>query len=166
MIKQILIIILVFGTVGCAAMSQPGGSLYRAGQERKLARAATLLEQGKTSAATELLAAVAAEPGVAGVTDEALFRLSLLHLVSGQEKNGMPQAQHDLERLKKEYSASSWAPLASNLIEFLASADDLRQQNRKLKELNLSLTKENKELRESIEKLKTLELELGRGNKR
>lgn len=166
MIKQILIIILAFGTGGCAAMSQPVGILYRSGQERKLARAVTLVEQGKLSAAAELLAAVSAEPGVAGVTDEALFRLSLLRLMAGPEKNGMPRAHHDLERLKKEYPASSWAPLASSLTEFLATTDDLRQQNRKLKELNLSLTKENRELRQSIEQLKNLELELGRGNKR
>lgn len=161
----ILITILALALTGCTTLNKPGGIFYRSGQEMKLARAVTLLEQGKTSAAADLLAAVCAEPGVAGVTDEALFRLSLLRLVSGQEKNGALKAHHELERLRKEYPASSWTPLASTLTEYLASSDDLRQQNRKLKELNLSLTKENQELHQSIEQLKNLELELGRGTK-
>lgn len=163
--KHILIITAALALSGCATLIRPGGAFYPSAQENKLDRAVTLLKQGKTSAAEGLLSAICAGPGVAGVTDEALFRLSLLQLGSGQEKNGVTQALHTLERLRKEYSNSPWAPMAASLIEFLASADDLRQQGRKLKELNLSLTKENKELRQSIDQLKTLELELGRGNK-
>ena len=151
---------------GCASLNQKGGIFHRYGQEKKLDKAVTLLKDGKISEATKLLTAICSESGVPGVTDEALFRLSLLRLESIQEKNGTLKAQHDLERLQKEYPSSSWTPLASSLSEFLSSADDVRQQDRKLKELNLSLTKENKELRESIEKLKNLELEMGRGTKR
>jgi len=166
MIKYTLIIILVLTMSGCASLNQKGGIIHQFGQERKLAKAVTLLKDRKTAEATALLTAICSENGVPGVTDEALFRLSLLRLGSIQEKNGVTQAQHDLERLKKEYPSSSWTPLASSLSEFLSSADDVRQQDRKLKDLNLSLTKENKELRESIEKLKNLELEMGRGTKR
>lgn len=180
MTKYILIIILAIAVSGCATLTKPGGVLYRPGQERKLAKAVMLLEQGETSAAGELLTTLSAEPGVARVTDEALFRLSLLRLASGQEKNGMARARQDLERLRKDYPASSWTPLAASLIELLSATDEVRQQERKLKELNLSLTKEqkelkelnlsltqeNKDLRESIEKLKSLELELGKGSKK
>lgn len=180
MIKYSLIIILVLAMSGCASLNLKGGIVHRFGQERKLANAVTLLKDGKLSEAAALLTAICSESGVPGVTDEALFRLSLLHIESIQEIDGTLQAQQDLERLQKEYPSSSWTPLASSLSDFLSSADDvrqqdryirqqnrdIRQQDRKLKELNLSLTKENKELRESIEKLKNLELEMGRGTKR
>ena len=165
MIKYTLII-LVLAMSGCASLSQKGGIIHQYGQERKLAKAVTLLKDGKISEATKLLTAICSESGVPGVTDEALLRLSLLRLGSIQEKNGIIKAQHNLDRLQEEYPSSSWTPLASSLSGFLESADDVRQQDRKLKELNLSLTKENKELRESIEKLKNLELEMGRGTKR
>jgi hypothetical protein len=189
--KSFLIIFLALEMSGCATLTKPGGVLYHSSQKVKLSRAVTLLEQGKTMAAAELLAAICADPGVPGVTDEALFRLSLLQLESNQEKNGTIKAQNNLERLQKEYPSSSWTPLASSLSEFLSTTDDVRQQNRKfeelnlsltkeqrvfkeqkrslakensdLKEQNLSLTKENLELRQGIEKLKALELELAKG---
>ncbi len=160
-----LIVLLALVLNGCASLNQQGGIVHSYGQEKKLARAVKLLADGKTSAAAELLTAICAETGVPGVTDEALVRLSLLRLGSAQEKNSTAQAQRDLERVRKEYPSSSWAPLASSLAQFLASADDMRLQERKLKESNLSLTKENKELRQSIEQLKNLELEMGRGTK-
>jgi len=174
--KHILIIILAFGMNGCATQPKLGGLSYRAAQEWKLSRADALLQEGNTSAAAQVLAQICTEPVVPGVTDEALFRLSLLHLGSGRESSSMVQTQNDLQRLAKKYTFSSWAPLASRLTEFLASAEDTLKSNSKLKNLNLSLThensrlkeqnlslvKENNELRKLIEKLKTLELELGR----
>ena len=111
------------------------------------------------------MAAISAEQGVPGVTDEALFRLSLLRLGSVQDKNVVFQTKHNLERLQKEYPASSWTPLASSLAEFIDSDDDVRLQARKLKDLNGALTKENRDLHTSIEKLKNLELEMGKGTR-
>ena len=151
--KLILITTTALALSGCATLEKPGGVLYRSGQEKKLTKAETLLKRGKTSAATKLLAEVCAGPGVPGVTDEALIRLSLLRLAAGQ------QARRDLERLTREYPASSWAPLAAILIEHLDAADEAREQNRKL-------SRDNKELRQSIEQLKSLELEMGKGNRR
>jgi hypothetical protein len=113
-----------------------------------------------------LLVAISNEPGVPGVTDQALFRLSLLSLKAGQEKHGTEQAGHYLERLQKEYPASAWVPLASPIKDLLAAMDNAQQQRKNAKELNLSLTKENRELRLSIEKLKNLELELGMEHRR
>lgn len=158
---RLLIMLVALALGGCATMAKPGSMLYQSAQEKKLTQAVALLEQGKTAAATELLSVLCDEPGVPRITDEALFRLSLLRLGAGQEKSALRQVHHDLERLKKEFPASSWAPLAAILNEYLISADDLQHQNRKLKEQNLSSTRENKELRQSIEKLKNLELELG-----
>ncbi len=163
--KYALIITMSLALSACAGVTQPGGLLYGHGQKNKLGRAVTLLEKGNTSAAAELLTAISAEQGVPGVTDEALFRLSLLRLGSVQGKNGHTQAERDLERLQKEYPASSWTPLASSLTKFLASDDDVRVQAKQLKELNGALTKENRDLRQSIEKLKNLELEMGTGTK-
>jgi hypothetical protein len=187
--KYILIIMLATLLGGCASRTRE--LYYRFGQERKLSRAVTLLEKGETATAAQALAAISAEPIAAGVTDEALFRLSLLQLGTTMESGDMAAIENDLGKLVKTYPASSWTPLASNLIEFFAATEDARkqdqklqklqtQENRKLKEhnlaltkeqralkaLNLSLTKENSDLREIIEKLKTLELDLGKGSKR
>jgi hypothetical protein len=166
MTRYILTLFAALTVSGCVTLTQPGGLLYRSVQEKKLERSVTLLEQGNRSAAEELMVAMCSEPGVPGVTDQALFRLSLLRLKAGQEKNGTEQAGHYLERLQKEYPASSWLPLAATLNELLASMDNMQQQRKNVKELNLSLTKENRELRQSIEKLKNLELELGKEHRR
>ncbi len=147
-------------------MSRPGGMLYSSSQEKKLARGVELMREGNTSAAIDLLAALAAEPGAPGITDEALFRLSLLHIGAGLQRSGILKAEHDLQRLKKEYPSSPWAIVAGDLTEFLASADSARQSNKRLKELNLSLTRDNREVRQSIDKLKKMDLELGKGSKR
>lgn len=162
MMVRLLFLILVLSFTGCASMAGRGGP-FPSGQEKKLARAVALLEQKKTSAAAELLTEVCAQPGVPGVTDEALFRLSLLHLGSGAERNAVARARQDLERLKKEYPASHWAPLAANLNATLAED---QAQIRKLKDLNTALARENKDLRQSIEQLRSLELELGKDSKR
>ena len=178
--KHILIIILAFGTSGCATQPKQGGLSYQAAQEWKLSQAEALLQEGNTSAAVQVLVQICADPVAPGVTDEALFRLSLLHLGSGRESSGIVQTRNDLELLAKTYTFSPWAPLASRLTDFLASTDEtlkynsklkklnlsLTHENSKLKELNLSLVKENYELRKRIERLKSLELELGRGAQR
>lgn len=153
--RYITIMLLAWAMGGCTTMVKPGGLLYGPTQENKLARATRLMEQGKSTAAAELLIAVCSETGVPGVTDEALFRLGLIRLAAGQTG----PAQHDMERVRKEYPHGPWAPMATSVSEFLSATEDLRQQGKKL-------TKENKELRQSIDQLKSLELELGRGGKR
>lgn len=166
MTRYILTLFAALAMSGCVTLTQPGGLLYRSVQEKKLDQTVKLLEQGNRSAAEKLLVAVCAEPGVPGVTDQALFRLSLLRLKAGQEKNSTEQAGHYLERLQREYPASSWLPHAATLNELLASMDNMQQQRKNVKETNLSLAKENRELRQSIEKLKNLELELGKEHRR
>jgi hypothetical protein len=145
-------------------------------QEKKLAMAIKLQNEGKLAAALKLLIALCAERRAPGVTDEALFRLSLLYLGNGQDidKGSLQLAQQTIERLRKEYPSSSWARMAATLAELLTTTTDLRRQNQNLKNQNQALSKENQalnrenqssaketqELRENIEKLKRLDLEL------
>jgi hypothetical protein len=145
--KYILIILLALATGGCATLTEPGGVFHQSALELKLSRAVTLLEQGKTSAAAELLTDICATSAVPGVTDEALFRLSLIRLGSVREMGGEEQAQNDLKLITKYYPSSAWAPLASGLTEFLASMEETRRQERNMKELNSSLSLENRDLK-------------------
>lgn len=186
--RHILVIILAFGMSGCAAWTKPGGFFYPYGQRAKLSQATTLLKQGDSSAAAGVLQDICAEPAVSGVTDEALFLLTILRLGSDMGSNRIAQAHYDLEQLVTDYPTSSWSPLASSLAGFLASVDErrqhedmliernlsLEQENKELKGIsitqtkelnavkdsNLSLTKENSRLREIIEKLKNEKLKL------
>lgn len=152
--KLALTIILVIGLSGCATLTKPGGPFYGTGQKNKLSGALTLLQQGKSADAAEVLTAICEEPGVPGVTDEALFRLSVLRLGSVMEANVVEQSKHDLERLEKEYPSSSWVPLASTLREFLASTNNKLLREKKLKDQNLSLSRENRDLKEENRGLK------------
>lgn len=157
---------------GCTPLQKPGGILYGQAQERKLAAAVQKLEQGDVKGATELLEALSSEPAVPGITDEALFRLSLLYLKPALEKEGVQTTQQALERLRREFPASPWTRQAAPLTELLTATADLQRNNRNLKTLNISLTRENKELgrenrelRQNIEKLKHLDLELEQKSK-
>ena len=168
-----MISVIALGLSGCATMQKPGSPFYGYAQEKKLASAVKLLEKGNALAATKLLTEIANGKGVPGVTDEALFRLSMLNIRPGTEPEGMAQTYKRLERLQKEYPSSSWARTAWPLMEFLETGEELRRQNRNLKNLNQSLTKENKELHQNIkeqnlnlERLKNLDLELEQKTKR
>jgi hypothetical protein len=173
--KFLPVMALALGLSACATpRTGDGGILYNYAQERKLAAAVELQKEGNLSSAIKSLAALCAEPGVPGVTDEALFRLSLLYLKNGLENDkGAPQmAQQSIERLRKEYPSSSWTGMAAPLVELLAATTELRRQNRTLKNQNQSLSRENQslsreaqELRQNIEKLKRLDLELEQRNK-
>lgn len=131
-------------------------------QERRLTSALEFLRTGKEQEARDLLELVLAAPPRNGVTDEALFRLSLLYLREEGGK-GPERTQELLERLQAEYPLSTWtyqgAPLASYLTG-VRTLKDRQREIRTLKELNLSLSRDNREMRQSIERLKSLDLEL------
>ncbi len=168
--KFLVIILCLAGLNACAAMhSLDGGLFYRQGQEKKLAAAIKLQNEGKISSAVEALIAVCEERGVPGVTDEALFRLTLLYLGSGLEsdKDSLQLAQQNIERLRKEYPSSSWTGMVAPVAQLLTSAAEQRRQNQSCKTQNQTLSRENQslaketqELRQNIEKLKRLDLEL------
>jgi hypothetical protein len=133
----------------------------------QLALARDLILTGKDDAARDLLQKITSERSVPGVTDEALFRHGLLTLKYENEANGYPQTRQVLERLIHDYPGSVWAVQAIPLNDLLVgrwmsevSLGKTRRLVKALKDSNLSLTRENKEMRLNIEKLKTLEQEL------
>jgi hypothetical protein len=175
--KLASVILFALGLNACATLNIGDNQyIFRHNQEKKLAAAVKLQKEGKLSAAVDSLRALCAERGVPGVTDEALFRLSMLYLIDGldNDKEFMQLAQHYNERLRKEYTYSSWAGMAAPVAELLSTTAELRRQmhntrnqnqtlsreNQSLSKENQSLAKETQELRQSIEKLKRLDLEL------
>lgn len=137
---------------GCAAgQKQDSSPFYRYSQGRKLASAVNRLGEGNASAAAAILTRICNEKGVAGVTDEALFRLSLLQLNPHNDRDAHT-ALRTLERLHREYPDSPWAVQSSSLEELLGRTRGLKEQNR--------------ELRQNIQKLKRLDLELEQKNRR
>ncbi|RII25203.1 MAG: hypothetical protein CXR31_15070 [Geobacter sp.] len=165
--KLALAAILALMTTGCAT-SQNSGFVFieHFSQQRKLSAAVSQIEKGNVVAAANTLAELSAERGVAGVTDEALFRLSLLQLKAAGDKDYL-QSQQTLERLHKEYPKSPWATQSAQLLDLVNAANEQRHQNRNLRASNQQLTKENqslakenKELRQTMEQLKHMDLQL------
>jgi hypothetical protein len=163
-IIALVLALLLAITGGCSMLrSKPlpeAGAVVE--QERRFAGALQYLMQGKEREAEQLLEQVVAGKALPGVTDEALFRLALLHLRDEGGK-GDAHAQTVLARLKKEYPRSIWTRQAAPLTAYLAGVGALRDSQRELKilrERSQSLIRDNKELRQSLERLKNLDLEL------
>jgi len=171
--RTFIIILLVAHLSGCAMIQKSMEShQVRSARQEKLEQALRQIDLGNTERAIADLKSIAAAPGVAGITDEALFRLGLLSVPSDLNREELSNAVAYLERLQKEYPVSIWATQASSLTDFLSviprriqATTELRRQIRTLKDLNLSLTRENKEMKLNIEKLKTLDLELEKKSK-
>jgi hypothetical protein len=158
----IFLALLLFSLSGCTTFKEMQSTVVnRYDASQKLSAALSELEHGRTAAATTILEALVAEPGIKGVTDEALFRLSILKLLT-EEKDGSMPSIHYLERLRRDYRDSDWAQQSKPLLDFLNSIAEIKKQNRNLKALNLSLTRENKELLQNIERLKNLDIQLER----
>ncbi len=133
----------------------------------QLARARELLQGGKDDAARELFQKIGVEKSLPGVTDEALFHQGLLSLKYESEAAGYPQSRQIMERLIRDYPGSVWAIQATTLNSILiehwqdeVALAKVRRQLKTLKESNVSLSRENKEMHLNIGKLKTLEQEL------
>lgn len=145
--------------------SQSGDGSARMGrgeQERFLAGALEYLRKGKENNARILLERLREAPPLEGVTDEALFRLALLGLRDDSGK-GVRQTQELLDRLIGEFPHSTWAFQAMPLAGYLSDAQSIRDKQRELKslrDLNLSLSRDNRELRQTLERLKNLDIEL------
>ena len=156
--RYLVIVILTWVTAGCATLAGPGGIFHKQSLELKLSKAVSLQKQGDSAAAADLLAEICADKPVQGVTDEALFRLSLLRLGRGE----VEQTVKDLKHLTSRYPASTWAMPAANLTLFLASVNDTPQpvvgmdeetstlelQRGVLNEMNLALNKRMNSLKE------------------
>ena len=158
----ILLCLLLFSLSGCTTFKEMRTTVVnRYDVSMKLSAALNELEQGRTTAAATILEALVAEPGVKGVTDEALFRLSLLKL-HNEDKDGAMPSIHYLERLRRDYRDSIWTQQSKPLLDLLHGIADIKKQNRNLKTVNSSLTKDNKELLLNIERLKNLDIQLER----
>ena len=154
--------LMILSLTGCSTLKEMQSSFEnRYEANLKLSSALQALEQGKSAAAISILEKLITEPGVNGVTDEALFRLSVLKLSYEDDDGTIPSVRY-LEQLQRDYRNSNWAQQAKPLLEFLKEFTALKKQNRNLKILNISLTKDNKDMHQSIERLKNLDMQLER----
>jgi hypothetical protein len=116
-------------------------------QERRFAGALEFLRAGREPEARDLLERVLEGPARSGVTDEALFRLALLTLREEGAK-GAQRSQELLDQLLADYPGSIWAHQSAPLAAYLEGVRSLRDRQREvktLKELNLSLSRDNRE---------------------
>lgn len=155
---------------GCAGIKKRTPPLPAAlsDQQRSLDEALEQLRTGQEQQARNLLEKVVEGAPSADVTDEALFRLALLSLREDGVK-GLQRSQALLERLADRYPASLWTKQSAPLLSHLTEARILRNRQRELKSLrqqNLSLSRDNREMRQSLEQLKQLDLELEQRIKR
>jgi hypothetical protein len=165
---------------------QPAVQVAPEHQELCFAGALQSLKAGKEQEAQTLLEEVITGKPLPGMTDEALFRLAVLHL-GDEDGNGDTQTHALLARLKKEYPDSNWTQQATPLITFMDEVDDLRKARevlnirwvqsqsqlreskhevKTLQERNLSLVRGNKELQNRLDRLKDLDLEIEQKNRR
>jgi hypothetical protein len=177
---RLLIILLVIctGLSGCATIQKDKS--YAEEQQIKLILAEMQLRNNQTPAAKMTLSEITSQLPVAGVTDQALFRLALLNLETGQQKIVTDKAGKDLVTLLNNFKSSSWRPHATTLIGLIDTYDstlkekaelektlkNLKSVNASLTKENLDLKKENLDLKQDMEKLKKLDLELETKKKR
>lgn len=168
---------------GCSLLRTAG---VAPGQD-KLAEAVRQLEKGNETAATKLLEDICTNSRpFEGITDEALFRLSLLQIRKYDDTETMHSIQKRLATLQSDYPESQWSRMSWPLTEYITRMESLRAELRSAKQKNSSLSKDNKELNSSnqqlqstvqnltrenreinqrIEKLKSLDLELEKKNR-
>ena len=164
--RHFVILTLACSLTGCAAFQAKKASLVNNyTQSGNLSEVRKLLAKGDREGAFKILTDICAAPPAEGVTDEALFRLTLLSLDHGGEKEGETLALQTLRRLEREYPKSPWKAQAAPLAELLTRTEELRRQNRNYRTHNQSLVKENKELLQSIDKLKRLDMDLEKRNR-
>ena len=180
-IKVLCAVVLLSCLCGCSFSSWKASTISLTGvaaapvevpvvsdQERRFAGALEFLRAGREQEARDLLEQVVDGPQRSGVSDEALFRLSLLYLRDEGSK-GAARAQEALERLRIDFPLSIWSHQSAPLAAYLTGIKALRDKQREvktLKEMNLSLSRDNREMRQSIERLKSLDLELEKKIKR
>jgi DNA repair exonuclease SbcCD ATPase subunit len=169
MLSLLLLAALGEGCSTIRADKQPSGVQASLGHvERSFAGALQSLKKGNEREAQTLLEEVIAGKPMPGMTDEAFFRLAVLHL-GDEDGDGDAQARALMARLQKEYPDSNWSRQATPLLAHLDEMDDLRKaqevlnarwvqsqsllresrhEAKNLKERNLSLVRDNKELSE------------------
>ena len=163
-----LLLFLIMMNSGCASIERGTPHFVISTEERNLEAGIRELRAGNEQSAHNLLEKVVDGESRSGVTDEALFRLALLSLKEEGGK-GLLRAQVLLEKLADKYPDSIWTRQSAQLLSHLVEVKALRNRQRELKALkeqNLSLSRDNKEMRQSLEQLKQLDLELEQRIKR
>lgn len=158
-----LALIVCLSGCGVTGMVNSKGSASITDQERHFAGALEFLRSGNEQRSKDLLEQVVAAAPVGGITDEALFRLALLQLSDESGGSGVQRAIMLLDQLKSAYPDSIWTYQSAPLAAYLIGSKTIREKQREmkmLKELNLSLKRDNRDLRLTIERLKILDLEL------
>ena len=168
-IGSTVVLLMAMLGAGCGVkMHSSSITLVIPDQERSFAGALEFLKSGKEQQAQDLLEKVVAAPPITGVTDEALFRLALLTIRDEAGKSPV-RTLSLLERLENEFPKSIWTRQAAPLVSYLTNIRFPRDKQRELKtlkDLNLSLSRDNRELRQTIEKLNILDMELEQKIKR
>lgn len=162
------ILLLCLMISGCASLERSTPRFVKSPEERNLEAGLKELRSGNEQSAHNFLEKTVEGVPKAGVTDEALFRLALLSLEENGNK-GLMRALALLERLADKYPDSIWTSQSAQLLSHLSEVKALRNRLRELKtlkEINLSLNRDNKEMRQSLEQLKQLDLELEKRIKR
>ncbi|MGA7829191.1 MAG: hypothetical protein WCA04_16155 [Geobacteraceae bacterium] len=171
MIRRIALLAIFVGLSGCATLWNFDPNVHE--QQQKLIQAKKLLKKNKIEEAKKTLSEIITKPAVAGITDEALFRLSLLNLEAGQQKIATEKAEKDLDYVLSKFRSSSWSAHATALKGLIDAYEAALQEKaeldktvRNLKSSNASLTKESTDLRQDLDKLKKLDLDLEMKKKR
>jgi hypothetical protein len=147
---------------GCAGILGALGIEGGSGRRRNLANAVDMTKAGLDNEARHFLELVIDDTREEGVTDEALFRLAILQFNDG-ELGGGKSSLALLEKLKNNYPSSVWTRQSAPLHAYLTSSKHVRYRDRELnslREKNLSLSRDVRDLRQTIERLKVLDFEL------
>jgi hypothetical protein len=131
-------------------------------KRQNLAHAVSMIHAGLDIEARHYLELVINDSLEEGVTDEALFRLALLQLNDGELGSGK-SSNALLGKLMSGFPTSVWAKQAAPLQSYLLGVQTIRKREREvnaLRDKNLSLSRDVRELRQTIERLKALDLEL------
>ncbi len=145
---------------GCSNWPSIKSSNPKSDLRKQLNNSIDNLKHGQLNSSIIELENIVSAQAVMGLTDEALFRLSLLYLRKNSDKEGFQKSVDSLERIIKEFPYSPWTQLARPLLDTLLNYEEQRRQIRSIRLQNQTITRENKELRQSIERLKILDLEL------
>jgi hypothetical protein len=147
---------------GCSGMFGKAAGRDTADKRQNLESAVTMMRSGLESEARFFLERVIDDTWEEGVTDEALFRLALLKINDGQLGGG--RSSLDLiAKLRNKYPSSVWTKQVLPLYTNLMGEKSARNRERELismREKNLSLSRDVRELRQTIERLKSLDIEL------
>jgi hypothetical protein len=152
---------LLLSLSGCTGITGSWSLRGSSDKRQNLASAVDMIRSGLDKEARFYLERVIDDQREDGVTDEALFRLAILKINDGDA--GGKSSLELLERLRNSYPKSVWTKQSAPLYSYVQNSKSIRNRERELnslREKNLSLSKDVRDLRSVIDRLKALDLEL------